>query len=491
MKPLSLLVALLSLSSVVAQQSGYFYYSSRASTAYKQITALRFESAKHTLSKLRTEEPSNLVIDHLENYLDFLHVYLFEIPTDYERFKSARRQRLANIQSGDPHSPYYLFIQADIRLQTALVRLKFEDYFTAFLDIRTAWKLLTENQEKFPDFLPNIKDLATLTAILGTVPEQYRTGLKWLSGMEGDLNQGIASLDKIADKDFVFAKEVTLIRAMLALHLEQKADKAWQLVQQDSLFAPSKNVLDCFVLANLALRSGHNEQALQMLQKRPRDPSAASLPQLDFLTGLAKLRKLDKDAAQWFHQFLKNFQGRNSIKEALQKLAWAAALEGKTNAYLHYMDRCKKEGYAGSGEDQNALQEANSTMLPHPDLLKARLLFDGHYFREAYDILKKKSVADFFRESEQLEYSYRLGRILHGLKRYDEALTAYRQTMIAGAESPEYYACNAALQSGLIHETLGQKKEAIKAYEFCLQLSPDSYRSGLHQQAKAGILRLR
>lgn len=489
MKKICLLVLLLS-STGFSKAEGYFTYSPGAVSIYQNIAALRFETAEKVLRQFRTEEPGNLIACHLESYLDFLKAYLSESHADYEQLKANRKGRLARIASGDPESPYFLFLQADIRLQTAIVRLKFEDYFMAFLDVQKAWKLLLENNRKFPGFLPNTKDLATLRAIIGTVPEQYQWGLKLLSGMEGSITEGIETLDKIAQHDFVFAKEVTLIRALLALHLEQKPEKAWQIINKDTDFSPQSNNLDCFFFATFALRCGRNEEAIQLLEKRPEDTNASPFAFLDFLTGIARLRRLDTNAEIYFHKFLVQFKGRHFIKEAWQKMAWIALLKGNVQQYRIYIEKCLNEGQAASGEDQNALKEAIAGIPPNPNLLKARLLFDGHYFQRALELLQQNKTTHFLRESEQLEYGYRLGRIYHGLKQYHRALQAYEVVITEGKSNPAYFACNAALQSGLIFETLGRKDAANEAFSLCLNMYPDSYRTSLHQQAKAGLLRL-
>lgn len=482
---ISLLLVLLH-TGLFAKTSGYFSYSPAAVAVYQEIVKFEFEAANQQLARLRSTEPHNLVAYHLESYRDFLQTYFSESAEDYQRLQDARQDRLAHILSGDPNSPYFLFIQADMRLQLAIVRFKFEDYFSALLDVQKAWKLLAENQRRFPNFLPNIKDLATLQAILGTIPEPYRWGVKLLSGMEGSIAEGIQKLDLIAAKPFVFAKEVTLIRALLALHLEQQPEKAWQVISADPQFTPATNSLDRFFYATFALRSGKNDLAIQVLTAHPQ----SNFPHLYFLTGLAKMRRLDADAPQYFQQFLSKFRGRHFIKEAYQKLAWAAILGDSPQQYLMYMQQCLKRGYAVSGEDQDALQEAQSGKVPHPDLIKARLLFDGHYFRKAQDLLQLRTPEDFTHDDDKLEFRYRRARVWHGLGNYPEALKAYRETIETGSHNPTFYACNAALQAGRIYESLGQRTQAKEMYGICMQLNPTAHRHGLHQQAQAGLARL-
>jgi hypothetical protein len=59
-----------------------------------------------------------------------------------------------------------------------------------------------------------------------------------------------------------------------------------------------------------------------------------------------------------------------------------------------------------------------------------------------------------------------------------------------GRDNPAFYACNAALQAGLIEEERGNRSSARRYFQTCLDLEPDEYRVGLHIMAKAGLDRL-
>ena len=49
--------------------------------------------------------------------------------------------RLKKFKNSDVNSPFYLYTQADIYLQWALVRIKFKEYFSAAIEIEKAYKL--------------------------------------------------------------------------------------------------------------------------------------------------------------------------------------------------------------------------------------------------------------------------------------------------------------------------------------------------------------
>ncbi|HMP23483.1 MAG TPA: tetratricopeptide repeat protein [Saprospiraceae bacterium] len=471
-----------------------FEFTPDVRTAYEQATSLRFTEARATLARIKKQDPGNLVAYHIENYLDFLNLYLNQSPADYKRLKTNEEIRIAKIQRGDANSPYYLYAQADIRLQWALVKLRFGDYLAGFNDVSKAHKLLKKNQEKFPDFLPNRKDLGVLYALAGTVPDNYKWGVKLLSGLNGSVEQGRRELAAVfqhaQQHEFIFKAETAVIYATVLLYLENKSEAAWRVLQQANL-EPDKNPLHCYVMSDVAMRSGRNDQAIEQLLRRPRGKSFAEVPQFDFLLGLAKLRRLDADATEWFQRFLSRHRGNDGIKETYQKLAWHELVHGNMIGYQRYMQLVLEKGQATTGNDKDALQEARSVQPADVRLVKARLLFDGGYYRQAHQQLENQSAHDFEHEAARLEYFYRLGRILHGLERYDEALSYYDQTVQQGRNAQWFYACNAALQAGLICETRRDYARARTYFSLCLSMNPQEYKSELHQKAKSGLARLK
>jgi tetratricopeptide (TPR) repeat protein len=183
-------------------------------------------------------------------------------------------------------------------------------------------------------------------------------------------------------------------------------------------------------------------------------------------------------------------KGHNFIKEAYQKLAWESLLRENRDSYFDYMQLVLIKGAEHTDEDQQAMREAKTMEIPHPLLLKCRLLFDGGYYEKASALLNNDLYENLTHRKHRLQYLYRKGRVLHALKSYAQALHYYSLTITAGKDEPYYYACSAALQSGLIHEALGSEGAAIRYYEICLQINPETYATGLHQKARMGMSRM-
>jgi tetratricopeptide (TPR) repeat protein len=93
-------------------------------------------------------------------------------------------------------------------------------------------------------------------------------------------------------------------------------------------------------------------------------------------------------------------------------------------------------------------------------------------------------------ETEQLEFTYRTGRVLEGLGDAPGALSFYGRTIVLGRDQPEFFACKAALQAGLVEERRGRFQRAKDYFNDCLSIHPEEYKTGLHLLAKAGLSRM-
>src|SRR5215210_1947727 len=89
-----------------------------------------------------------------------------------------------------------------------------------------------------------------------------------------------------------------------------------------------------------------------------------------------------------------NFKGLNYIKSAYQKLSWIALLKGDDKAMKEYLSLCRIHGIATVDEDKEAESEAYSAEVQNPQLLKARLLFDGGYYSEAIKEITGKDISN-------------------------------------------------------------------------------------------------
>ncbi len=171
------------------------------------------------------------------------------------------------------------------------------------------------------------------------------------------------------------------------------------------------------------------------------------------------------------------------------KLGMHYLLQNNKSQYERCLKNAISQGSTNTDADKRALKEALSGKVPNLVLLRARLLNDGGYHREALAMLAGKSSNDFQKPEEKLEFMYRVGRIYDDLDKYDDAMQAYQATINFGKNRTEYFAARAALQIGLIWEKKGNKAKAIEFYQQCIDMDNHDFKDSLDQKAKAGIAR--
>ena len=496
MKNHYLFACILSLSTVFGGVAkAEFDFNETVVKAYHAALSLRLAETKALTAAEHIAHRNNLAADYVDDYVDFFKIFINEEEAEYERLAANKDYRLQRItKEGDANSPYFLFVQAQIHLHWAIVKVKFEEYVGAALEIKKAYSLLEENQRKFPSFVANKGSLGCLHAVVGTIPDDFKWGAN-LIGMKGSIAQGQREVEEVLQyakkhDDFLFEEETIVMYSFLLLHLGNAGDEAWQRIRTPKL-NHTTNPLACFVQANIAMHTAHTDDAIKILQNRPK--SAAYLPfhYLDFMLGIAKLERGDTDADVFLQNYVRQFKGRHYIKECYQKLAWSALLNGNLAGYKANLALCKNSGRASQEADKKALKDAKSTIIPNLALLRARLYCDGGYFLKAKAYLTSYAEKSFGTPAEKLEYNYRLGRIYDKLNDTPRAVEFYRYTIEQGKNETAYFACNAALQLGLLYENNNDTANARTYYSLCLSLSPADYKDSLHQKAKAGLQRLK
>lgn len=470
-----------------------FDFDAGSRTAYNAAIALKLDESSTMLAAAEKKNPDNLITVYLQNYIDFLRIYTTDTRAMYDKLKTNKDIRLSQLMAGDPGSPYYLFTQAEVNLQWAALSIKFGEYVNAIFEIRKAYKALEQNQNRFPDFKANKKSLGVLYALLGSVPDKYKWGLNLL-GMEGSVQKGINYLKEVTEygrtNDFIYQEETITFYAFLLLHLQNDAETAWNVLQQNG-FPKKDNLMNVYTCAHVGIYGKHTGPALQLLLNRPTDAAFTAFPFLNYLTGLAKLNQLEPDADTYFKQYIAAYKGDNHIKSSYQKIAWGYLLKGDTTNYRHFTDKVLHHGGNTLDADKQAQKEAESGRMPLASLLRARLLFDGGYYERAAGEMNRLTENSFANTEDQTEYYYRTARIYDEWNKKDSALALYGKAIDKGKNLPRYFAANSAFETGKIYEGRGDTVKAEQFYNLCLSFENHEYKNGLDQKAKAGLNRIK
>ena len=479
----------LSVSGIKAQQQ--ITFSPNCIKAYDALLYLKIPLAKQWIAAEKSENPPNIVPYFLENYIDFFELFLNEDPAAYEKLKGNKKKRIAIIEKGPSNSPLKIWMQSVIQLQWAVVDYKFGSRISAGWGFRDALLLIKQNQKKFPDFTPNLMISGPVQMAASTVPKSY----KWFSsiiGVSGNLEQGKQQLSKFLAANDVWAKifrnEGIFYHCYLQFYLLNEPESALEYVKNNNLDVVNKHLFT-FMAANLYLNNKQSHLAKQIVKNRNMSSEYMATTVWDFELSYASLYHLEPDTEFYFKRFLKNFKGNYYVKDAWLKLSYWHLLQGNKTEYERCRNMVVSAGKQDSEADKRAYKEVQSGITPNLQLLKARLLSDGGYHREALQILAGKSTNDFNKSIEKLEFTYRLGRIYDDMGQDEKALQAYGAAYTLGRTSTEYFAARAALQMGMIYENKNQLSAANNEYNRCIALEGHDYENSLEQKAKAGLER--
>jgi hypothetical protein len=463
--------------------------------AYEHVTALRFNKAKSYIEAEKKINPNNKLILLSENYRDCMEIILNEDKAQLNTFAKLKEIRLQAIEKENELSPYYLYAQAEINMQWAFAHIKTGEYLNGVLEINRAYKMLTKNVAKYPNFVPHYKSIGLLHSLIGVVPDEYKWAVKML-GFSGSLNQGNKELQLFYNAAFndtinaCYQTEATLMLGIVQLNFipdEQSLNKILiQINQQKQL-----NPVLSFMYADICMHQGNSGEAVKHLTKNKYlEPSYFKFQYLNYLLGTAKLYHLDDDADIYLENYVNEFKGQTFIKAAYLKLAYHYLLHHNQEKYKYFLNQVILHGNETTDEDKAAQKEASGGLAPNLYLLKSRLLFDGGFYSESYTALIRANKKDFGTTKDQLEFIYRLGRIQHKKENYNKAIYYYQMALNNGDSFTYYYAANAALNLGLIYEELENNPKAKYYFEQCLAMKNHEYQRSIDQKAKAGLKRL-
>lgn len=453
---------------------------------YQLVWEMDHSGAKSAVANVKSEDPSNLLIHLVEDYIDFTRIFLGDDMSGFEQYRDDVKRRLDLIKEAGDISPYYYYSQAEIYIHWSISRTKNGEVIRAGWDINRAFKLLEKCKEKYPDFKYVDKSLSVIHSLMGSIGGVKKTFIKLFTSLDGTVEQGIKEIDDLYNWDqsnpSMWSDEITMVQSLIIGHVIKDRDDALTVVQRLSE-EKSNTLIGRFLIAFTAYLAGENETSLEWLL-RNEDSDFALLPELNVHTGNALLIKGDEQAVEYYKTFIKITKGKNLLKSAHQKLAWCSLIfSDSRDDYKRWMNKVPKIGDLALGEDQQAEHAAKSGDVPNRILLQARLLFDGGYNEDALLAIDQYEKAEPD-SADQLEYVYRKARIHQRLGDVDQAITNYKKVISIGSEDKRYYACNSAVQLAQIYVDSGDRSQAAHYIDQALSMKPSERRDDLHHEAK-------
>ena len=251
-------------------------------------------------------------------------------------------------------------------------------------------------------------------------------------------------------------------------------------------------VLLNYLAASICLESNEAETAIAMLSNISPDKLETPFPPIYYLTGRAKLFRLDPDVQIPMKRFLKESDGPDFKKATYYNLACSALTSGKTDEYTNYMKQVKVNGREFSNRDIEAQYESESVAIPNINLMRAGLLIRGGYAQRAWSELIKVQNVNGLTIEEQVRFYFLSGEYNRLIIKPVEAEQNYLKAINLGNAEGLDTAHEAIIQLGLMKEKIGSKSEAEKHYQQCLRFKDNNspYFDLYNNKAKAGLIRL-
>ena len=469
----------------------YFTIDSSLKVVQKENIKLRLESAKEFLLQQKDLNPRNSAVEYLLHFNAYLKVFITEDQHFYNDYVLAKNSALNHYNQLSDSSPFKKFAQSEIHFYSATLLARQGEYYNSAMEVRKAWNLIEDNHQLFPDFLPNNKTRGVLRIYLSTIPENYNWIIRIL-GFEGDLNHGLRLLETLSqhesDENYLslIAQEASYLYSFSLLHAAKNPVRSWNIMlkcTQDY----KENLLSNYFRSSMALKLNKNNIAFKTLTSRPYGSTYEPFYLLSYYLGVSKLYQGDSTAINDLKFFIDNYEGEIFLKSAHQKISWYYILKGDYHKANLYKSKINYVGKANNNEDKQASRYVNKEN-PHSVTLKSRLLYDGGYYREAYDLLHSFKVSELKTSDEKAEFCYRKGRVLEKLGLINRALIMYEACSLYAVKSKEYYGAYACLYLGDLYAKDNNIESAIKFYNRAKSFAyNEEYVDTINNRAEAGI----
>ncbi|GCD80286.1 tetratricopeptide repeat protein [Schleiferia thermophila] len=471
------------------QTNGYFDHSRRIVLAYERIQDFYLADASKLLQAEARQAPKNVAVEAAMAALIFAEA----TARDEDVFTKQSIIRLKKIQSkinnDTASNVHHLIAEVEIAIYCGLLQVRLNNRLRAASEFLTAYTT-SKNAYKMHPQNPVVKLLwGNMIATIGSLPPELRKYLSFV-GYTGDVKKGV-DLMKEAHRRILNNKtyKIYSTRANILFLISAK-----QLVDNEEILPesfgidPMENYVTAIVSAKVLMEQGYNDTALKILKQIQPKEGQFPLHYFHYLFGKGLLAAGDSECETSLLTFLQNYKGMHHVKAAHRLLAWHYLLANDIKKADSLMALVPTVGLSVIGPDQQAERDAEERL--NLTLIRSRILFDGGYLDEALEILLSDSGKKCCKDPiEMAEYHYRLGRVYQNkgwiypaIENFEKAFSQHQQ--------PAFNRANSALQAALLYEKLGIHGKATYYYSKCLELKNFPYQEGIHQKAKAGLIRM-
>jgi tetratricopeptide (TPR) repeat protein len=451
---------------------------------------LKTETAR-TLIVLEHEiNPTNYYAYYLEELIDAIELITMPSEARFETFKDNHDRRREIMDGKSEDSPYYLSCKAEMSFFLGMFRMRFDERINGFRSSLSALKETGKNLEDHPGFRESLNLKAFFNLTMANLPPFARWAIGFF-GIKIEPNTGIDMLTKNlnsyeAESDRQMTANTALIM-IIGYKINKVPDMGYKFILNLDESIKSYSLIKFFE-ANLAFRSGHNEEALAILNDFDVSQIELQFDHYNYMMGHVLLKKLDRGAGSYFNKFLSETQFRSYTKEATYKLAEYYSVMGQEDKFKAYKELAEDtEGDELVERDREATYDSELDYDPDPNLLKARLLLSGGYLSPGIKELKlfKAKNNDFL--PYQTAYYLLLGEYYFKLNNHSQAIINLKKAIELGEDEDYQLASAAAVLLAKVYDDDSEMEMAQRYYELAIELYEDEYYEYIDSYAKSRL----
>ncbi len=458
--------------------------------AWELLLNLEIEEAKAVLAEEISINPENYYAYYLEQTCDAYILVINSNEDKYQRFIENYYEKREFMDGKDEDSPYYLACSSEMAIQLGMFMIMNGDMYSGMRKAYVAYKNVYRNLEMYPDFNQSLKLDGFFNVAISSMPPFIKWAVSFF-GVSVDVDYGFKVLQDnyVAQKDLPGLNAEAALFIILSAKIYKTPERVYPFSQSlDSSI--SKLTIHTYLRANLAYRTGHNEEALAILKQI--DPNRNELTDViySYLMGKILLRKIDDDAEFYLKRYLSYLEKKEYLKEINYCLAQYYLLHNQVSKYESYSEIVRNEGMDMQERDREALYDASLDYIPHPILLKSRLLLEGGYMEAYEESINSYQASHSELLGHKLEHLFLQARYEALIGNSQQAIILFKEVINLGEKEDYFFASEAALRLGDLYLAMDQIEAAKSFYKKSRKLYRNDFYEYIEDKAVKGYKNL-
>ena len=312
------------------------------------------------------------------------------------------------------------------------------------------------------------------------IPDQYQFWAR-LIGFDGKANKGFQLLNNTIQSSVNHKGEY--IEALVLYNycqLKFKEVNDDDIRQQISKVTLYDSPLLSFVVASLAIKNKLGNEGLLFLNQYD-ESKLNDFPLLHYSKGRLLLNALDSTCLNHFQRFQDNYHGHSFKSDALLREAWWYHINHNDIQRNKRIQLIRKNEKFPTSNDKQARKEINTLQNLPGILLRARLLYDGGYFQQAFNELSDTNTTKF--NAYYLpEYHYRKAKTQLRIEQLENALSGFEQVLSLTADDKRYIGPYSAIECAKIHlQYFNDTAQCRKYLEIAKEYNTGEYQKDINR----------